>query len=197
MDALDEICSKYRDRKARILVDAESQHFQRGIMLVAVHLMSKYNTDGYALTYNTYQAYLKSTPATLAKHLAVAADQKFTVSLKVVRGDHLASDERCLIHDTKQETDDTYNYIAQGVLKQQIGEFGVPNGRPFTSVDLLLASCNKESVVAAHHLHQQRLKAKLPTVPVKFAQLQGMLDEEYMALKAEARRELRSYFSRD
>ncbi|KAK7416870.1 proline dehydrogenase [Neonectria punicea] len=244
MDALDEICTKCRGRKARILVDAESQHFQWGIMLVAVHLMSKYNTEGYALIYNTYQAYLKSTPATLAKHLAAATDQKFTLGLKVVRGAYLASDERCLIHDTKQETDDAYNYIAQGALKQQIGEFGAPNGRPFPSVDLLLASHNKESVVAAHHLHQQRLKAKLPTVPVKFAQLQGMSDEvsfgllqlkgadhaapevykcstwgtvgeclaylvrramenrdaasrtmeEYMALKAEARRRLRSYF---
>jgi aspartate aminotransferase len=44
-------------------------------------------------------------------------------------------------------------------------------------VDLLLASHNKESVVAAHQLHQERLRAKLPTVSVKFAQLHGMSDE--------------------
>ncbi|KAH8738359.1 proline oxidase [Ilyonectria robusta] len=177
MDALDEISTKCKERGAYILVDAESQHFQWGIMLVSMYLMKKYNTDGIATIYNTYQAYLKSTPDTLAKHLAAAAEAKFTLGLKLVRGAYLASDERCLIHDTKQNTDDAYDSIAQGALRQEIGKFGAKNGVPFPSVNLLLASHNKDSVVAAHHLHQDRLRANLPTVPVKFAQLQGMSDE--------------------
>ncbi|KAH6898080.1 FAD-linked oxidoreductase-like protein [Thelonectria olida] len=177
IDALDEICTKCKERKAFILIDAESQHFQWGIMRVTIDLMRRYNTDGYALIYNTYQAYLKSTASTLAKHLQAALDEGFTLGLKLVRGAYLASDQRSLIHDTKQNTDDNYNNIAQGALRREIGEFGAANGRRFPSVDLLLASHNKESVVAAHQLHQERLRAKLPTVSVKFAQLHGMSDE--------------------
>ncbi|KAF9890619.1 hypothetical protein FE257_005750 [Aspergillus nanangensis] len=177
MEALDEICTACKDRNVRILVDAESQHFQWGILRVTVDLMRKYNRDGYAVVYNTYQAYLKSTPTTLAKHLTAANRDGFTLGLKLVRGAYMTSDERALIHDTKEETDATYDTIAQGALRQEIGQFGAKDGDCFPSVELFLASHNKDSVTSAHHLHQQRIQAKLPTVPVGFAQLHGMSDE--------------------
>lgn len=177
LDALDEICTKCKNKNIRILIDAESQHFQWGILRVTLDLMRKFNRDGYALVYNTYQAYLKVTPSVVAKHLAIANEEGFTLGLKLVRGAYIASDDRSLIHDTKQQTDDTYNMIAQGALKQEIGEFGGQNGRPFPSLNLFLASHNKASVVAAHNLHQQRVNANLPTVPVGFGQLHGMSDE--------------------
>ncbi|EOD43612.1 putative pyrroline-5-carboxylate reductase protein [Neofusicoccum parvum UCRNP2] len=184
MDALDEICVQCRDRKARVVIDAESQHFQRGIARVGLELMRRYNKDGYALVYNTYQAYLKGTPAALARHLAAAVDEGFTLGLKVVRGAYLASDERSLIHDTKRQTDDAYDSIAQGALRQEIGEFGAKGGRPFPAVNLLVAGHNKASVLAAHELHQQRVSVGLPTVPVTFAQLHGMSDELSFGLLA-------------
>ncbi|KAI3224471.1 hypothetical protein DTO012A9_7234 [Penicillium roqueforti] len=177
MDALDEICTKAKDRKVRILVDAESQHFQKGIARVAVELMRKYNRDGYATIYSTYQAYLKNTPATLANHLTVASEDGFTLGLKLVRGAYMATDERSLIHDTKEDTDNAYNMIAQGALRKNIGEFGDKGSREFPSVNLFLASHNKESVVAAQKLYKHRVTSGLPTVPVRFAQLHGMSDE--------------------
>src|ERR1700710_739751 len=99
LDALDEICERCKERKVRMLVDAESQHFQRGISRVTLELMRKYNRDGYASVYNTYQAYLKSTPSTLTSHLSAAQQECFTLGLKLVRGAYMASDERSLIHD--------------------------------------------------------------------------------------------------
>ncbi|KAB8234196.1 FAD-linked oxidoreductase-like protein [Aspergillus alliaceus] len=177
IDALEEICEKCKVKGARVLVDAESQHFQRGIQRVTLEVMRQFNRDGYALVYNTYQAYLKSIPTTLAHHLAAASDDGFTLGLKLVRGAYIASDDRSLIHDTKQDTDEAYNSIAQGALRKEIGEFGAKNGRPFPSVNLFLASHNKASVLAAHSLHQQRTMEKLPTVPVGFAQLHGMSDD--------------------
>ncbi|KAJ5092578.1 hypothetical protein NUU61_007448 [Penicillium alfredii] len=180
MDALDDICNKCRDRHVRILVDAESQHFQWGIQRLTLELMRKYNRDGYALIYNTYQAYLKSTPTILAKHLAESQKDGFTLGLKLVRGAYIASDERCLIHDTKEATDDAYNGIAQGALKQRIGDFG--DSTAFPSVNLFLATHNKQSVMAAHQLQKHRLAAGLPTVPVRFAQLHGMSDEVSFSL---------------
>lgn len=177
LDALEEICTACKERGIRILVDAESQHFQWGILRVTLDLMRIYNRDGYASIYNTYQAYLKSTPSTLAKHLTTASEEGFTLGLKLVRGAYIASDERSLIHDTKQDTDNAYNTISQGALRQEIGEFGRQGGRVFPSVNLFLASHNRDSVLAAHHLHQQRLQAQLPTVPVGYGQLHGMSDE--------------------
>ncbi|KAL2809275.1 FAD-linked oxidoreductase-like protein [Aspergillus granulosus] len=182
LDALEAVSSRCKERGVRILVDAESQHFQWGILRVTLDLMRKYNRDGYALIYNTYQAYLKSTPETLAKHLAAAQQEGFTLGLKLVRGAYIASDKRSLIHDTKEDTDTAYNSIAQGALKQTIGDFGTKTA--FPSVNLFLASHNKESVMDAHHLHKQRTAAGLPTVPVGFAQLHGMSDEVSFSLLA-------------
>ncbi|KAJ5256658.1 hypothetical protein N7478_012762 [Penicillium angulare] len=180
LEALDEICSRCESRKVRILVDAESHHFLSGILRVTLDLMRKYNRNGHALIYNTYQAYLKSTQDTIERHLTAAQEEGFTLGLKLVRGAYIASDERSLIHDTKTDTDNAYNGIAQGALKQSLGKFG--NETTFPSVNLFLASHNKESVLSAHQLHKQRLSAGLPTVPVGFAQLHGMSDEVSFSL---------------
>lgn len=182
MDALHEICSQCKERSIRVIVDAESQHFQKGIDRTALELMRTYNGgEGPAVVYNTYQAYLKGTPNVIAGHLAAANEEKFTVGLKLVRGAYILSDNRALIHDTKQDTDDAYNSIAQGALRQQIGAFGksstaAEGALPFPSLNLFLASHNKASVLAANQLHQERVAAGLPTVPVAFGQLHGMSD---------------------
>ncbi|KAI1071429.1 hypothetical protein LB507_005159 [Fusarium sp. FIESC RH6] len=177
VDACHEIAQAAKDRGAYILIDAESQHYQWGIFRLGMQLQEKFNTNGNVVLYNTYQAYLKSTQDTLKKHLQIAADKGFTLGVKVVRGAYMASDPRSLIHDTKEHTDQNYDQIAQGVLRQEFLGFGGSNTKPFPSAQLLLASHNKESLVKAHEMHQQRTKANLPTVPVKFAQLHGMSDE--------------------
>jgi proline dehydrogenase len=187
LDALDEVAVRCKERGIQIIVDAESQHWQKGISRTSLELMRKFNTDGKAVIYNTYQAYLKATPANLALHMAEAQKDGFTLGLKLVRGAYILSDDRSLIHDTKQETDDAYNGIAQGALRQHIGVFGAegPSAKPFPSVNLFLASHNRDSVLSAHRLRQQRIEASLPTVPVAFGQLHGMSDEVSFSLLAE------------
>ncbi|KAI5926860.1 proline dehydrogenase [Camillea tinctor] len=185
LDAVEEICNECKKRSIRVVVDAESQNFQKGIAQVTLDLMRTFNRDGIAVVYNTYQAYLKKTPERLAEHLAAASKEGFTLGLKLVRGAYMLSDDRSLIHDTKQNTDNAYNGIAQGALKRSIGEFGATPGRPFPSLNLLLASHNRESVLTANKLHQQRRAAGLPTVPVSFAQLHGMSDEVSFTLLQE------------
>jgi pyrroline-5-carboxylate reductase len=183
LDALDEIGTKCKERNIQIIVDAESQHYQRGIARASLDMMRKFNTDGRVVVYNTYQAYLKSTQSLITSHLAEAEKDGFTLGLKLVRGAYMASDDRSLIHDTKQDTDDNYNGIAQGALRQQLGEYGI--SRPFPSVKLFLASHNRESVISAQKLHEQRVAAGLPTVDVGFGQLHGMSDEISFSLLAE------------
>ncbi|KAK2052197.1 proline dehydrogenase [Colletotrichum caudatum] len=188
-DALDEIAASCKQRGIKIIVDAESTHFQRSIDRVTLDLMRRFNRDGTAAIYNTYQAYLKRTPHNIANHLSEAVKDGFTVGLKLVRGAYILSDNRALIHDTKEDTDNAYNRIAQGALKRQIGEFGGGEGpafKPFPSLDLLLASHNKESLFAALRLHQERVRGGLPTVPLSFGQLHGMSDHvSFSLLQAE------------
>lgn len=187
LDALDEIATKCKARNVQIIVDAESQHWQKGIARTSLELMRKFNRNGKAVIYNTYQAYLKDTPDVLAHHMAEAERDGFTLGLKLVRGAYILTDHRSSIHDTKADTDNAYNTIAQGALRQQIGEFGASRSpsRPFPSVHLFLASHNRESVLSAHRLHRQRLEAGLPTVPVAYGQLHGMSDEVSFSLLAE------------
>ncbi|KAF7533726.1 hypothetical protein G7054_g6844 [Neopestalotiopsis clavispora] len=185
MDAIREICASCKSRSIRVIIDAESQHFQKGINAAALDLMREFNREGTAVVYNTYQAYLKQTSGNIAKHLEEASQDRFTLGLKLVRGAYILSDNRSLIHDTKQDTDDAYNNIATGALKRQLGEFGAEGGKPFPSVNLFLASHNKESVLNAHRLHQERMKNGLPTIPVGFGQLHGMSDAVSFTLLAE------------
>ena len=180
MDALDEVCQACQKRNARILVDAESQHYQKGIEWTTIALMRKYNSDGHALIFNTYQAYLKSTPQRLGRDLALAAKEGWTAGVKVVRGAYIATDKRSLIHDTKEETDAAYNYIAQSMLRRDEG-LVAERGR-FPSANLLLATHNKYSALEALKLYRERTRAGLPTVPVQFAQLQGMADNVTLSL---------------
>ncbi|GLA41634.1 proline dehydrogenase [Aspergillus niger] len=175
VETLDEVCQRVVEKNARLLMDAEQHSFLQGIHNLTLDMMRKYNRNGKAVVYNTYQAYLKSTPSTIASHMEIADQEGFTFGLKLVRGAYMRSDPRQLIHDTKQDTDIAYNSIVRGVLQQRYQGFG-ESGRRFPTTDLFLATHNIESAVAAHELHQARLQAGLPTGRVEFGQLLGMAD---------------------
>lgn len=177
VEAMDEITRRAMQRKARILMDAEQHVFLEGIFQLTLDLMRKYNRNGEAVVYNTYQAYLKSTPDTIAAHMHLASTEGFVLGLKLVRGAYMSSDPRHLIHDSKSDTDTAYDHIVQSVLRKQFRNFGgETGGRPFPPTDLFLATHNERSAVAAHHLHQSRLSEQLPTIKVEFGQLMGMAD---------------------
>lgn len=183
MDALDEIATKCKARGIKIIVDAESQHFQKGIARTTLELMRKFNREPEVVIYNTYQAYLKDTPLVLQQHLEEANKDGFTLGLKLVRGAYILSDDRSLIHDTKEDTDNAYNGIAQGALQQKLYDYGT--SKPFPALNLFLASHNKDSVISAQRLFTQRQRDGLPTVPVSFGQLHGMSDEVGLSLLKE------------
>ncbi|KAI1314138.1 FAD-linked oxidoreductase-like protein [Xylaria venustula] len=175
MDALDEICQAARQAKSRIVIDAESQRFQRGIARTTVMLMRKHNTEQKPLVYHTYQCYLKGTRERLAKDLALAAQEGWTIGVKLVRGAYMSTDERSKIHDSKEETDRAYDSIVRDLLRRDMDGFGgskMFNGGSFPRMGVLLATHNKKTVLAAHKLHQEIKEA----VPLEFAQLHGMAD---------------------
>lgn len=176
MNAMHEICSECKRKGIRVLIDAESQHFQRGIASLAAVMIRTYNRDGYAVVYNTYQAYLKGTRQRIINDLLKAQKGGYLLGLKLVRGAYLASDNRKLIFATKQETDDNYNAIAQGIISQTLGGITTDAAVDTLPVNLLLATHNTESAVTACQMNKDRMVAGLPTPPLLFAQLHGMSD---------------------
>ncbi|RFU32702.1 hypothetical protein B7463_g3613, partial [Scytalidium lignicola] len=182
--AIDEICDLAAARNVRLLFDAEQAAVQGGIDLWTLNYMRKYNskTPGKALVYGTYQAYLKSTPATLASHLAAARKDGFTLGIKLVRGAYLGSDPRDLIHDTKTDTDTAYNGIAESLIKRSYGDIlrpaeGEEPGKPFPSVNVVLAGHNQQSVQKALAVRTSQVQKGEELTDLVYAQLQGMADE--------------------
>lgn len=176
-EAIDTICELAQKRGVRLLFDAEQNALQKGIDEWTMQYMAKYNRDGKVVIYNTYQAYLKSTGETLSRHLHEANEKGFTLGVKLVRGAYLGSDPRNIIHDTKEETDQMYNGIAEGLLKKEWNSWlaqGEEAATAFPNVALVLATHNRDSVLKAKRLIAE---GSARTDDVAFAQLQGMADE--------------------
>lgn len=182
-EALDQICARALQRNVAILVDAEQQSVQPAIDAIALDLMSKYNRDGRAIVYNTYQMYLKSMIANLNSHMHKSADEGYTLGVKIVRGAYMNSEPRELIHDTKEDTDIAYDSSVKAMLQRRyVSEDESASGSKVDSddpsVDLFVASHNKESALAALSLYQERVSQNLPTVgKIQYGQLLGMADE--------------------
>ncbi|KAL0935725.1 proline oxidase [Colletotrichum truncatum] len=172
-EAIDSICSLAAERGVRLLFDAEQAALQPGIDDWTVDYMRSYNTSpDNAVIYGTYQAYLKSTPQTLQRHLNIARTEGFTLGVKLVRGAYIGSDPRHLIHDTKTDTDTAYDGIAESLLRRRWGDV-LKGDSQMPPVSMVLASHNAESVRKARALCETG-EAK---IQVAFAQLQGMADE--------------------
>ena len=177
-----------------MLFDAEQQVVQPGIDAWTVRFQRLYNNDipGKAIVYGTYQAYLRSTPAILAKHLAIAQKEGFTLGVKLVRGAYLSSDPRESFWDTKKETDKAFDGISEALIKRQYNDVLTPSDRSskeFPNVSLLLASHNHQSVRKAMSIRKAQTNAGAKKIDLAFGQLMGMADEVSCEL-ALARRDL-------
>ena len=147
-----------------------------------LNLASKYNKQrpGYAALYNTYQMYLKSAPDTLSKHLAEALEKGFTLGIKLVRGAYLESEPRHLIHDTKLNTDESYDGVSEGLLNKRYGSWlKAYNGADlaFPAINVNLATHNLVSVEKVRQLRNSQSELTRSLTPLSYAQLHGMADE--------------------
>jgi proline dehydrogenase len=171
-----DICDVAARQGTRVWIDAEQQVFQSTIDAWTIALMRRYNRNGKAQVYTTFQAYLKSTRTRIARHLELAQKEDWLLGIKLVRGAYIAIEPRHLIHDTKAETDHAYNSIAHDLLNCSFPPT-IPRGFTLPRVQLFLASHNAYSVRKAYELHRSRVLDGLPTIPLEFGQLQGMADE--------------------
>lgn len=176
-EAMAEICHKASSQGTRLWIDAEQQVFQGAIDAWTTDLMRNYNQDGKVLVYNTFQAYLKSTPANIEKHLKLAQEEGWILGIKLVRGAYITSEQRHLIHDTIEDTHAAYDSIVKSLLTKTFPGVDVYPGKGFPKVHLMLASHNEKSVKAGYATWRRRKENGLPTIELEIAQLQGMADE--------------------
>ena len=172
--AMDEICVAAREQGSRLWFDAEQQVLQHGLDDWAIEVMQKHNRSGQPLVYNTIQGYLKGSKANLDRHLTVAAQEGFGVGIKLVRGAYIDHEVRSLIQDTKEDTDRSYDLIAETLICRRMPE---GSKLDFPNAALFLATHNAVSTAKAIATHQNRLLANKPTIPLECGQVQGMADE--------------------
>lgn len=182
--AISRACDAAIAKSVRLLVDAEEQAVQHGIedWIMKYQKYCNLRTSGRATMYGTYQAYLKSTPTTIAKHLAMAEQDGYTLGVKLVRGAYMKIEHRNLIWDTKEDTDACYDGIVEGLLTQRYNSMlrPAPESRSkeqLPPVNVIIATHNRESVQKAHLIRLQQAAKNEPRIELAYAQLQGMADE--------------------
>ncbi|PWY80550.1 proline oxidase PrnD [Aspergillus heteromorphus CBS 117.55] len=182
--AIKQVCDLAISRNSRLLVDAEEQAVQPGIERWALKYQKYCNgqTPGRAIFYNTYQAYLRSTPATIAKHLEIARQDGYTLGVKLVRGAYLKTEPRHLIWTEKEETDACYDGVVEALLTRRYNAMlqsaSVEHKTELPPVNVIIATHNRDSVRKAHAIRlDQAARAESQGVDLSYAQLQGMADE--------------------
>ena len=182
-DATTRICELAKERDVKLLADAEQHAIQDGIDEWTLNFQRRYNRNGEAIVYGTYQAYLRSTPAKLAQHLAIAEKEGFVLGVKLVRGAYMGGDPRQLFWATKEGTDKAYDGITSALLKKSWNDVLKPLERTvgvapsFPNVNLVLASHNHESVRKALAVRNEQAQGGEGQIKLAFAQLMGMADE--------------------
>lgn len=185
-EAIHEICDRAKDRKILLLFDAEQHAVQDTINSWVLDLQRRYNHSfsiqgkPRALIYNTYQAYLQSTPKTLASHLAVSQNESFVLGVKLVRGAYLNSDPREIFWATKQETDNAYDAIARCLMTREYNDIVQSANKKSLALpqaDLVLASHNRASVERAQALRDGQTRRGEALIEMVYGQLQGMADD--------------------
>ena len=174
LETMDAILQKATAQNCRIWIDAEQQVLQHSIDRWTIDLMRKYNRNGKGVLYNTLQAYLKTSREKLEYQLQLAHKEGWTLAIKLVRGAYIENDIRERIHDTKAQTDESYNGIVRDLLSGNVK--GVPE-QDFPKMQLFLAGHNAISVSKASNLIRDlQDQGRLKTLP-EFGQLQGMADQ--------------------
>jgi len=164
IEAMEQICERATTRGCRIWIDAEQQFLQATIDQWTFDFMRRFNRpEQRALIYNTVQAYLKSSRDKIDHQLQLAQKEGWRSGIKLVRGAYISNDIRERIHDTKAETDASYNGIVQDALK---GEFPALAGTQTAQFDLLLAGHNTKTIRTATRLATElAAQSRLKVVP--------------------------------
>ncbi|KAJ3175385.1 hypothetical protein HDU87_006205 [Geranomyces variabilis] len=186
---IDGVGQHAKEKKVRIMVDAEQTYFQPAIDDVGLNLCKLFNNplaDGVAadpntvhgpLIYNTYQLYLRDAYPRMVMDVVRAQRNKYAFGVKIVRGAYMHSErERATeigISDPIQPTIAATHAAYNAAIDHLIGK--IEPGRPERPLAFVVASHNANSI---RHARQEMKKRGIPPTEraVAFAQLMGMQD---------------------
>jgi proline dehydrogenase len=177
--SITKVCDLAEMRGVRLLFDAEQDAVQVGIDAWTIAYMKRYNCRGQALVYGTYQAYKRSTPGILAKHLDLARKEDFVLGVKLVRGAYLGCDPRHLFWERIEDTHQTYDGIAESLMRRAYNDTLKaipPSAKAFPRVNLVLAGHNKDSVVKAQEIRNVQAASGEARIDLAYGQLMGMAE---------------------
>jgi hypothetical protein len=181
--AILDACDLAAKKNVGLLPGAEEEVTNVGIDNWNTWLQHRYNKSQpeRAIMFTTYQSYLRSTPARLARDLAVARNNGYTLGVKLVRGAYLSLEPKESLWASKEETDKCYDDLTERLLKRRFGGLLHPDGagyeEEFPAVDIVLASHNAESIRKARAVLDSQVAEGEKCVRVAYAQLLGMADE--------------------
>ena len=113
---IENICQTASDNKVPLFIDAEESWIQDAIDEIVIKMMQKFNKNE-AWIYNTLQLYRNDRVDHLEMLFKLAAEEKFFVGLKLVRGAYHELEIKrakekgynCPVHTIKENTDIDYN----------------------------------------------------------------------------------------
>jgi proline dehydrogenase len=112
LQRMEDICKYAVEKNVPLLFDAETSDIQSEIHKQGIRMMKKFNTSKPHI-YTTIQFYRKDSHSQLKSLINNAKKNNYVAGLKLVRGayihDETISNRRHIIHDTKHETDFSYN----------------------------------------------------------------------------------------
>lgn len=180
MECIHEICDAAKAKGTLFLPGAEEENMNAGIDRWTLDLQRKYNKDK-AFMYNTYQAYLNSTPAKLAQHIVTAGKEGYIPGIKIVRGAYLLSEPKDTVRTCWEDTNTCYDGIVEALLTRKWNSIlQSPSGSqdaPFPKISVMIASHNAESIRKAQEIRHKQAKRGEERIELAYAQLQGMADE--------------------
>lgn len=87
------ICDKAHASNVAVMIDAEESWIQETIDLLALTMMSRFNTKK-AIVYNTYQMYRHDKLASLLNDHQIAVSEGFILGAKIVRGAYMEKERK-------------------------------------------------------------------------------------------------------
>jgi proline dehydrogenase len=178
--AIHEACDLAASKEVLLLPGAEEEITNIGIDSWTLDLQRRYNKEK-PIMYNTYQSYLRSTPAKLAQHLATAQREGYIPGIKVVRGAYLLMEPKSAVWSSKEETDKIYDGLVSALLTRKYNDILKPapgsESAKLPRVGLMIASHNAASVQNAQKIRSEQAQNGEERIECAYAQLQGMADE--------------------
>ncbi|KAK2152477.1 hypothetical protein LSH36_327g01008 [Paralvinella palmiformis] len=144
LDRLGQLAS---DLDVSLIIDAEQSYLQKGIEVLAIDMMRKYNSHR-PVIHNSYQCYLKNMHDVVVRDLELANREGFYLGLKVVRGAYIDEEQsRAVAMGYRAPTNPSYEATTRMYEKVSTTILRAIAGNHSGNCHVTFATHNMDSVI--------------------------------------------------